>query len=328
MTENSNSSNPTPETPPAQPVREIHHHHYKDRGTGSVFRFFFGLVVIFLGLALLAQNFGIVPDLELGPTLWKFWPVLIVLLGLSLLARRGFLGGLISFLVIIIVLGLMVFVVLKGPAMPSAEVDTQTFEIARQELADRLELRLHGGAGKINISGGSDFLVSGKHESNFTKLQTKTELAEPIQKVELSTEGRWLGLGRKNVNNLEVKINSEIPAKLDIDSGASDLNFDLSDMMVSDVEIDTGASNFIIALGEKMDNMNIDIDAGASSLNLSVPRSLGVRMVVDAGLSSKSFPEFQKLEDKVYESDNYGIAEKKVNVKINAGASSINVMWK
>lgn len=47
-------------------------------------RFFLGLIVIFVGLSILAENLGFYVFREI----WKFWPVLLIILGVSFIADK------------------------------------------------------------------------------------------------------------------------------------------------------------------------------------------------------------------------------------------------
>lgn len=84
-------------------VTEVHHHHY-GRGTsfGSVF---FGVLLIFFGFLYFARGAGwINPNINLD--LSSLWPLLLILAGLSMLSRGGWVGGLIALLVTLIVIGI------------------------------------------------------------------------------------------------------------------------------------------------------------------------------------------------------------------------------
>ncbi|WP_290890400.1 DUF5668 domain-containing protein [Arenimonas sp.] len=45
------------------------------------------IILIVLGALLLANN--LIPEFKIWATLFKWWPVLLIALGVSLLARRG-----------------------------------------------------------------------------------------------------------------------------------------------------------------------------------------------------------------------------------------------
>ena len=62
--------------------RRIHKHHNR-----SASRLIFGLVFLIIGFLFLIQNFNLFPGLFDVSTLLKFWPVLIIFAGLSLISR-------------------------------------------------------------------------------------------------------------------------------------------------------------------------------------------------------------------------------------------------
>jgi phage shock protein C len=87
------------------PKEEDQEKHYKrDFNIG---RLFFGLLFLVIGFAFLIENFGWIPgfNVNLG-YLFKFWPVFIIISGLSLLSRGSRTGAILSaiFLIIVIVL--------------------------------------------------------------------------------------------------------------------------------------------------------------------------------------------------------------------------------
>jgi lia operon protein LiaF len=57
-----------------------------------------GLLLVFLGIVFLLNNLGFVPS-SVWNEVWKFWPVLFILLGLRLLAGRNFVSRIIIALV-------------------------------------------------------------------------------------------------------------------------------------------------------------------------------------------------------------------------------------
>ena len=307
----------------SEPVREIHHHHYDRRG--GFWRLFVGFFIIILGLALLAQNTGWFGSLDVWGFFARLWPVFIIIAGLSMLSRGGWVGGLITFAVVVLIGGLIVAALIGAP---EREAEVQTFDIARGEGAKVAEVSVSFGAGTLKMQGGSASLVSGRLDSSFADLKTSSEVDGDTQYVSLETDGNFRGVYRKNQNNLAVDLNSDVPTNIDIDSGASDLNIDLSSVNVTEFTVDTGASSLDLILGDKAANASVSVDAGASSINITLPRSLGARLNAEGGLSSRNFQDFRSLGGGRYESENYASAAKKVEINIDAGVSSLNVGWK
>jgi uncharacterized membrane protein len=67
-------------------AQEIKDKHGDDWQYGP--RLWFGVLVLFFGLFFLFQNFNIFPWFSMG----KLWPLILILVGLLILGRRGFYG--------------------------------------------------------------------------------------------------------------------------------------------------------------------------------------------------------------------------------------------
>ena len=83
-------------------IEDIPFNHYryygKSRGGGS----FFGLIVIFFGMVFLLNNLGIVPW-SVWDGLWKFWPLLLVFIGIRMLIGHNWLSRLLFSLITLFV---------------------------------------------------------------------------------------------------------------------------------------------------------------------------------------------------------------------------------
>ena len=325
MESNMFNSTPPPATPPPpkETVREVHHHHYEKRG--GFWRLVVGLFVIFVGLSLLAQNTGWLGSIDVWGIVSRLWPLFIIIGGLSLLSRGGWVGGAITIIAVIVIVGL---VFAAFVTVPAGEVKTQNFDISKGQGVKVAEVTLNHGAGGVHVQGGSASLVSGNLESTFATLETSSQVDGEIQYIDLEMDSNFRGIYRKNPNELTVNLSNDVPIRLNIDSGASDLRIDLSSVNVTDFNLDTGASSLDLILGDKATSSRVAVDAGASSINITIPRTLGAKLVVDGGLSSRNFQDFRSVGEGKYESENYASAQKKVEINIDAGVSSLNIGWK
>jgi hypothetical protein len=316
-----------PEQPKAEPaktevVREIHHHHDRGRGPGGMF---IGLIVIAIGVYFLGKQAGWFPaDVELN---WNWiWPLFIIAFGVSLLSRRGTFGWLLTTVMTIGVLGFLAAAAFGafGKASPLA---TDTVSIAKEADGKALALDIDTGAGKLVLRGGSDKLISGTHIHRGMKLTQTSTLENGVQRVSLSTDKDWGWIGQHR-NDLELSLSNDVPTQLSVDSGAMDMEFDLTTVKVTDIDIDTGASDLSLVLGDLVDKLTVQVGAGASSIDVSLPKTVGARLTWDAGASSKNLPDFNKIDDRTYETSNYASASKKVDLDFDLGAASLDVSWR
>ncbi|MCX6761104.1 MAG: PspC domain-containing protein [Candidatus Nealsonbacteria bacterium] len=93
---------PKEESPSKEEYKEEHY-----KSNLNIGRLFFGLLFLVIGFAFLIKNFGWIPGVYVGiGYLFKFWPVFIIICGLSFLSRGSRIGAILSvvFVVIVIIL--------------------------------------------------------------------------------------------------------------------------------------------------------------------------------------------------------------------------------
>lgn len=303
--------------------KEIHHHHYhKGPNFGGIF---FGIILVIIGVVYLGKNLGFFPaDINVN---WNMlWPLVVIFIGISILGGRSWFSGIVGIIIIIAVAALVVLALFTGVGDRSPMTTSSDILIAKDTGATSARIDLATGAGVLNIRGGSDELVTGTFASNFLDLTRSSDVVDGVQVVTLKTEGSWTGFGHKT-NDINLKLNPDIPTALNLDTGAIDMNVDLSTVNATSVDIDTGASDLSLVMGDKAALSNISIDAGASSITITLPKTVGAKVIVDSGVSSKDLQEFTKRDDTTYVSSTYDTAEKKVDIDLNIGATSLVVKW-
>jgi len=198
----------------------------------------------------------------------------------------------------------------------------------RAEGVEGINYKLLLGANETNISGTTQKALEGRFVSNFLDFTVKSSVPSKTQLIELENSGQneqtvWFNRGL--TNKLEVALNKDLPIALEINAGASTLNLDLSEYILRNFLLSSGASDIYVKIGEKVvDGSRMEINTGASSLKIDVPKSIGVRIKSDDGLSAKEFAEFTKLGD-YYQNQAYETAEKKIDIVLKTGVSSIVV---
>lgn len=98
---------------PQEKVKEVHHYHYKEKKVWfSPGRLFAGILVVLIGMLLLASKMGFLQvDMQFG--LFDGWPILVILIGLSMVSFRGFLGILIG-IILALLAAVVVCLILFG----------------------------------------------------------------------------------------------------------------------------------------------------------------------------------------------------------------------
>lgn len=286
-----------------------------------------GGLFMLAGLLLLLANLGVV-SVAWGE-IWKLWPLIIIIFGLSVLSLKGWVAGVVYGLSAVLILGLA-WVALTGNLQSShSGVVSDQFSVSRaNDEVKSLGVNIKSGASSLEVASHSDdAMVSGTIESRLSDLKHESVVEGDKQTISLSQERNWRWLTPGSFNKLDVFLNQQIPTRLNIDAGASSIDADLSDVMLESVSVDSGASSIKLRLGDKHNDTDVEIDTGVSSVTIYVPESSGVKLLLDAGLSSKEVPsDFEKVDDETYQSPGYADATHKVNITVDMGVSSFKLL--
>ncbi len=310
---------------------EIHHHHYYSRNRGlGLGRIFIGILLVFVGAVFFAQTSGWLGQFELYFDWRLVWPLILVIIGLGLLGRGGWLSAVFGIIAMIIVL-VLVFLSLTGQFSSGPSPVSTPLSIERSSAIQSAFVSVSYGAGslKVRSSGPGSNLVSGELVSNFAGLSSDSSVDGTVQRINIKETGGnfslWSG---RNKNDLSLNLNPDIPFGLQLHFGAGSADLDFSNIALSAAEIEAGASDINLILGEKQSQAAVTLKAGASKITINLPRAVGARIRIESALSSRNFADFRQVEERVFESENYSSSGKKIDIAINAAASSIDVVWR
>jgi len=254
---------------------------------------FWGSVLILLAALLLLKQMGVI----VGDIFGYFWPLLIIAFGVWLIV--GFFTRRQP------VEGEQVSIPLEGATSAYVKLDHG---------AGRLTLRSGAGAGEI---------VNGTFGNG---LSFKSHVEGGRLEVKLRTSQQFWAWWPGESLDWDIRLNRDIPLSLKIDSGASASILDLSDLKVTDLDIDTGASSTELTLPANAGSTHVDIDTGASSLKVSIPSGVAASIRVKSGIASVNInPRFPRLDGGLYQSADYSTAANRVDMTIDAGVGSIEV---
>jgi hypothetical protein len=312
----------------ANTSKEIHYHHYGKKKEGVNFgSLFLAILLILVGFFYLAKNTGWI-DLNFNINWWQFWPLLIIASGLSMLSGRGWFSVVIGILVILLSLGTIVIVIINNSSFdfPGNGFYKESISIDKEPNISSAVVNIKMGAAEININGKSDKLLDGSFGSDFLKLKTESKVDNNIQELTLAGDSDWEKFkGGKTVLDLHVNPNTVL--ELNMDTGAVKMNLDLRDIMAEKIDINTGASKVNLILGFKVEESNLYINGGASSINILLPKSVGAKLKIISALSSRKLIDFKQIDDNNYESNNYQLASKKIDINLSLGVSSLDINW-
>lgn len=259
-----------------------------------------------------------------------FWGVLLILLGgLFLLDNLGFFDrfeinvGELVWPIVLILLGLWVLFgsLLRRP--PETEHASIPLEDAR-----RARLRVRHGAGRLNIHAGAGIgnLVEGDFGGG---LEQDVDRSGDLLDVKLSLPTQELApfsFGEGYSLDWSLGVARDLPLSLDLETGANEAQVDLSELLVNELKLSSGASSTVLTLPANAGSTRVRISTGAASVRVNVPQGVAARIHAQGGLASididqSRFPKSGGL----YQSADYETAFNKVDLEIETGVGSVDV---
>lgn len=290
------------------------------------------IILIAVGVVILLNNLGVLTVDWLS--LLRFWPVILVLVGLDIiLGRHSVFGSLVVAVIAAVVIGGIIWMVgVTGQWAGPSRGDVVTTEVAeRLGNVDALEVNLNVGVMETNVDAlsGGDYAIEGTYKTNSDnlKLDMNYETRGDTGVLTISQQGRdgRLDLTSNTTNKLDLGLTDQVPVDLIIDAGVGKVTLDLTGVNVRSLRIEAGVGSLDITLpGEG--NFEVSVDAGVGSVNLTVPNSLEARVEYEGGLSNLDVPNrFDKTGEDVWETGNYSGATNRVKIAVNAGIGSVNI---
>jgi hypothetical protein len=296
---------------------------------------FWGTLFVVLGVFGLLANF-----FEFSfqwSTAWKFWPLVLVLIGLSIIVKNNtgklLISGLAGLVLAISIFasvssGLNLF---KGGLNFTFDDGPITSETERyvEEFNDSIKyasLNFSAGAGSFKLLSTTDDLLDISTESHGVDYTLIRNDFDDKSDLTFKMESKKFRFGKKgSFNKVEIALNPEPVWDIKFDLGAASIKVDLSQFKVSAVDINMGAAALNLKLGEPIDETRLDIDAGASDIDIFIPENAACEITSDVALSSTNYEGFKKLESGRYRTPNFDESSKRIFIRIESGVSSIDV---
>ena len=285
-----------------------------------------GIFLLFLGVVFLLQTLDILPW-GLWGTLWRFWPTLIIIIGLSILLRR-YNVWLVSLLVLVIFgacLGIAIWQ--YNSSLPGGMV-TRSYSEPLDGI-ERARIEIEFSAGSITI--GSLPLTS----PNFTEVDSGVRNSRKTMNVDfhqqggegklyLSTANQWFW-GRDRIK-WEVRFTRNIPLAINIKSAASNMELDLSELKVTELRLDVDAGNCKVVMPSSGGTTYAYIKADVANLEVTIPDEVAAKVQADIDLSAFDVDESRFLrKDDYYISRDFETAENRVELEIDCDVGRVKV---
>lgn len=294
------------------------------------------LILIAAGILLLLNQTGRLPWSVWG-TLWRFWPVILILIGVEVLVgvSRSAAWYVVGLIVAIVVLGgIIVYAVYRSnePSAPRPATQTETV-IQSTEDADRGKITLRFGVGTLEVHALADSpnFVEGEIEYGQYSLQAERSFRMRDGQAQFSLSARsepnmiWTP-GDNVGERWNLKFTPRIPLEMEVTLGVGSADIDLRELKVAQLDVKGGVGQTKLLFPAGAGLTRATVSSGVGEVILEIPPDVGAKIRVSKGLSgvNVSSGRFVRSGDE-YVSSNYATAENKLDLEVRSGIGAVTI---
>ncbi|MFC2072168.1 LiaI-LiaF-like domain-containing protein [Chloroflexota bacterium] len=292
-----------------------------------------GIFLIFLGVVFLLQTLNVLPWALWGG-LWRFWPVLIIILGLGILLRH--LNVWLVSLLILCLLGACLGIAIwqyeaSVPAIPAGPT-TNSYSEPLDGL-EQAQIDVDFTAGSLTISSlpssSPNFVEANSKVSNGGGSVRRDFHHQGSEgRLHLSTEGvkRQSWFSGEDWLRWEVKFTRNIPLTIDIGSAASDMNISLDELEVTELRLDIDAGNCKVKMPSSAGITYGYIDVAVANLEVTIPDGVAAKFKTDVSMGNLQIDESRFPKNgNYYMSRDFESAKNRVELEIDCDVGRVQV---
>jgi hypothetical protein len=289
--------------------------------------FFWPAVLILAGVVALLVNIGALPVDRLI-LLVNLWPLILIVIGLEIIVRRGFHGTsadvAAALVVILAVAGAAAYVAINPSPTATNKMDVS----APVGDLHHASLEVDVGSATIDISGGSDLgslLYRAHVEYPGPKPDITFDRSTGVLKISQNTNFPF-GFGNGRFG-LSIQLNQSVSWTVDENTGASKDTINLPHLMVSGITVNTGASSEDMTLGPPTGIVRIEVNGGALTVHVHRPSGTEASVEVSGGADSLTADGHSEhgIGDLKYESSGFNGASDGYRITVNGGACTVTL---
>jgi N-terminal domain of toast_rack, DUF2154/Domain of unknown function (DUF5668) len=302
----------------------------------------FPLLLIAIGLLFLLSRW--MPDFEPWGVIWKYWPLLLILVGAGMIWDRGQrskdpqhapafpVGTTIGTIVFLLILSLLVWHH-RGLEQHewwhvSAGSGHRSHESRVVELGEAKAVRMtvHMPAGQLEIQGGATPLMEADFAQGASWVAPAVDyaVADGVGTLSINQESAKQ-LVTNSDNIWKLKVNDKVPLELEVDVGAGRGDLNLANVELTKLELNIGAGQANVDLtGERAKDLEAEIHGGVGEAVIRLPKNVGVVATVHGGLGSVDVHGL-KEEDDQYINEAYGKAPNTIHLTVEGGIGHIKL---
>lgn len=295
---------------------------------------FWGMLLLSVALCALTSSFG-ADWIFSGGWMLKFWPVVLILLGVGIVLRLHpaktlcySLAGMVAGVSLYAGFGVTKQFADKVTTVPAAiAAPTQQFSQPYDKTIKEAEFRFSGGACSVSLGDTTRELIAAAVESSIGDYRFENEIADD------SSSSTFLTMNDSHIkatnfsakNKAQVSLNTLPVWDMNFEFGAAAVRLDLRKYKVRSLDISSGASKIQIQLGSRFDSAEVRLDGGALSAEIEVPETVGCKIIGDDGPNSFNFDGFDSIDQSEWQTPDFENAQHKIVIYLETGLSSVSI---
>jgi hypothetical protein len=305
----------------------------------------FPILLIAVGFLFLLWRW--LPDFDPWPVIWKYWPLLLILMGGGMFWDRmqsqrnpgsapAFpVGSTIGTVVFLLVLS---FLLWRGFAFEGGRWTdwgkginvsaSRGHESKAVELgaAKAVRMNVEMPAGELRLEGGSPKLLEADffHSGSWGAPEVNYGVNAGVGQLTINQEKGGQMIGNTD-NTWNLKVSDATPLELKVDVGAGRGDFRLAKVNLTRLELNIGAGQANVDLtGERAKDLEATIQGGVGEAVVRLPKNIGVIATVHGGLGSVDVHGLKEEDDK-YVNAAYGKAPSTIRLTVEGGIGHIKL---
>ncbi len=284
-----------------------------------------GIIILFFGILLLLQTLNILPW-SLWDTLWRFWPAIIIIIGLGILLCRAN-PWLVSLMVIVILGASLGIAIWQHGTAETTGVTTRSYSQPVGNLQN-VEVNIDFNAGKLTIDNVSS------DSSNLVEADTEVKNDISSLRADLSRQGTVGTLSLDAINQQywpnggvlwNISLTEKIPLALDINTSASSLNLDLNNLNLSSLNMDINAGSCDLKLPVPNGVLETQIKANAASVSIDIPDNAAARIQASSNIATLNVGSRFNKRGNDYVTSNYDASTNRIELILNTNVGTVTV---
>lgn len=282
-----------------------------------------GVFLLGIGIIWLLVNFGALESFSVLSSIIALWPLILVVIGVNVIFKPYALvkaGTWFLFLAAIVSYG---FYIEKNYAGDSKGNAVFTEKISSETKSGRIKIGI--GATKVLLDSHTENLFDA---GTSKPIDYKMNYENGKEKAEVKlVKDNYLPFNFNGSSRLsDFHLNENVNWDIEVDTGATSGTLDMTGLKVDKFTLNMGCGSMNLNFGNRNEKISVDINMGFSSVNAAVPKTSGVKLKMQDGLTGSNVKSLGwEKKDGYYMSPNYETAISKIDMEVEAGLSSFNM---